>query len=113
MRERGERGSAIPLVIASLALLLFLTAALGVVAGMVRAHRSAQSAADLSALAAAAGVAGDDPCATAAEIAEANAAQLLSCAVDGREVLVRVGVEGPRWLGQVADLEGEARAGPA
>lgn len=112
-KARAERGSATPFVIACLAVLLLLGAALGVVAAMVRAHRTAQSAADLAALAAASAVVdGREPCDAGARIAAANGARLIGCALDGRAVTVRVVVPGPHWLGQVADLQGEARAGP-
>ena len=50
---RDARGSATPFAIACLGLLVLLAAALGVTAAMVRAHRQAQAAADLAALAAA------------------------------------------------------------
>lgn len=113
---RDERGSAIPFLVACLALLLLLGAALGVVAALVTAHRSAQSAADLTALAVAAAVqdAGSgDPCAAGAAIAAANGARLSSCVVVGGDATVRVVVAGPHWLGQSADLEAEARAGRA
>ncbi len=110
----GDRGSASLLVVACLGLLLLLGSALGVAAAMVRAHRSAQAAADLAALAAASAVGrGGPPCATAAEVAAANGARLVSCRLDGRTALVRVAVAGPHWLGQDADLAAEARAGPA
>jgi secretion/DNA translocation related TadE-like protein len=112
--RHDERGSAIPFTVACVALLLLVGSALGVVAAMVRAHRAAQSAADLAALAAASAVAtGDDPCAAGADVAAANDALLTSCALAGREVTVQVVVEGPHWLGQPADLAAEARAGPA
>ena len=59
-------------------------AALGVVAAMVTAHRSAQSAADLAALGGRAAVAeGGDACAAPRRIAAANGAALDSCAVVG------------------------------
>jgi secretion/DNA translocation related TadE-like protein len=84
-----------------------------VVAALVRSHRSAQSAADLAALAgAAARQRGEDGCAVAAELARANAAELVTCSVLGDDVLVRLEVTGPRWLGQTADLTAQARAGP-
>ncbi|MBB6627628.1 hypothetical protein H5V45_09870 [Nocardioides sp. KIGAM211] len=114
MRRRDERGSATPVVLVGLAVLLLVGAALGVVAAMVRAHRSAQAAADLSALAVAAAVrSGADPCARGAGIAAANGARLVACRVEGAVVEVRARVEGPHWLGQLADLDAEARAGPA
>ncbi len=50
-----EAGAATLMVVACAAVLLLLGCALGVVAAMVRAHRVAQSAADLAALAAAGG----------------------------------------------------------
>ena len=112
-QRRHERGAASLFAVACLAMLLLVGAALGVVAAMLRAHRTAQAAADLSALAAAvASGRGDDPCAAAAAIAVANGATLTSCSTQGREALVQVVVDGPRWLGQVGDLAAEARAGP-
>lgn len=111
---RGERGSASLFAVSCLALLLLLGAALGVVAAMVRAHRVAQSAADLAALAAASAVGtGPDPCAAGRAVAVANGARLTGCVLSGREARVRVLVSGPRWLGQTGDLAAEARAGPA
>jgi secretion/DNA translocation related TadE-like protein len=110
---RDERGAASLFAIACLSVLLVIGAALGVVAAMVGAHRTAQSAADLAALAAASSVAdGLDGCATAARIAAANGATVAGCAVSGLDVRVRVTVPGPEWLGQAGDLGAEARAGP-
>lgn len=109
---RTERGSASLFAVSCLAVLLLLGSALGVVAALVHAHRVAQSAADLAALAAASAVGAGDPCAVGAEVARANGARLDSCGVDGREVRVQVTVTGPRWLGQTGDLSAEARAGP-
>lgn len=111
--RREERGAATVLVLAFLGLLLFVGAALGVVGALVRAHRAAQSAADLAALAGAAALArGEDPCAAAASVAAANGAVVTACMPDGLEVRVTAEVGGPRWLGQSADLTAEARAGP-
>ena len=110
--SRDERGAVTLLAVSCLAVLLLLGAALGVVAAMVRAHRMAQSAADLAALAAAGAVVAGDPCAAGAAVATANDARLESCMVEGRDVTVRVLVTGPRWLGQTGDLAAEARAGP-
>lgn len=107
-----ERGSASLFAVSCLAALLLLGAALGVVAAIVHAHRVAQSAADLAALAAAGAVGDGDPCSAGADLAAANGAHLESCVVHGREVTVRVTVTGPRWLGQTGDLSAEARAGP-
>lgn len=104
------------LVVAMAGLLLLVGAAAGVVGAIVAAHRTAQSAADLAALAGAAALAdhaGRDPCATAGEVAAANEAVLGSCTVKDAGVAVEVVVRGPRWLGQDQDLTARARAGPA
>jgi secretion/DNA translocation related TadE-like protein len=116
--RRGERGAATILVIAMAGVLLLVGAALGVVQAMVVAHRRAQSAADLAALAAASAPArGEDPCEAARVIARLNDAVLLACVLDpgtgSGAVTVRVEVPGPHWLGQQADFAASARAGPA
>jgi len=112
-RSRDARGSASLFAISCLAVLLLVGSALGVVAAMVRAHRLAQSAADLAALSAATALGqGRDPCAAGAATAAGNGARLVACSLTGREATVRVEVAGPRWLGQAADLGAEARAGP-
>ena len=111
---RDQRGSATVLVVALSGVLLLLGAALGVVAAMVVAHRSAQSGADLAALAAAQATSrGADGCGAAAEVAESNDVVLTGCDVRGRVVEVTVSRSGPHWLGQAADLAARARAGPA
>lgn len=112
----AERGAATVLVVAVAGLLVLLGAAAGVVGAIVAAHRVAQSAADLAALAGAATLAdhsGRDPCTTAGQVASANGADLGGCAVEGSDVVVEVTVAGPRWLGQDQDLMARARAGPA
>ena len=112
-RRRDEVGSATVLVLAMAGVLVLIGAALGTVAAMVQAHRLAQSGADLAALAGAQGIAsGRDGCSEAGRIAEANHVHLDACRVAGRDVLVTVRADGPRWLGQQADLSAEARAGP-
>ena len=112
--NRSEEGSVSLLVVACVGVLLLLGTALGVVGAMVRAHRAAQSAADLTAPAVASAVAGGgDPCAAGSGVAAANGARLLACEVVGRAATVRVEVPGPHWLGQESDLAAEARAGPA
>ena len=113
-RADPDRGSVSLFLVACLGLLLLVGAALGVVAALVRAHRQAQAAADLAALAVASAVARQpDPCTAGAAIARANGARLVSCVLAGRTSTVRVVVTGPRWWGRpVADLGAEARAGP-
>ena len=111
---RSERGGASLLVVTCAAVLLLVGSALGVVAAIVTAHRSAQAAADLAALAAAgAHQRGEDGCARAVALAHANGAALEACQVVGDDVAVTVVVPGPRWLGQEADLTAQARAGPS
>lgn len=101
------------LVCACLVLLMTLGAGLSVVAGLVKAHREAQAAADLAALAGAQKLQwGEDGCDAAATLAEANGGWLEGCVVNGEEVRVKVRVEGPDWLGLAADPVAEARAGP-
>jgi secretion/DNA translocation related TadE-like protein len=114
VRRRAERGAATILVLAMAGLVVFVTTALAVVVGLVAGHRTAQSAADLAALAGARSLAqGADGCAEAAGVARANRAHLVACAVTGRVLDVRVTVRGSLWLDQVVELTGEARAGPA
>lgn len=115
-RAPDQRGAAAVLVVAMTGVLLLVGAATGVVAAIFVAHRQAQAAADLAALAGATAIAvrdGRDPCGQAAGVAAANGATLSSCAVEGEDVVVEVVVTGPRWLGQDEDLTGRARAGPA
>ena len=100
------------LTIAFAGLLLLIGAALAVVQAMVVAHRSAQSAADLAALAGAeAQLRGAGGCAVAAAVAEANGATLTGCEAGATDLWVEVLVPGPHWLGQSADLAASSRAG--
>lgn len=112
MRQH-ERGAVTVLAVALLGLILLVGVALGVAAAMVVDHRRAQAAADLAALAGAtAHQRGEDGCGAAGRVAVANGGTLGGCRVEGDAVVVEVRVTGPRWLGQVADLSGRARAGP-
>ncbi|WP_183092873.1 Rv3654c family TadE-like protein [Nocardioides stalactiti] len=114
MRVAVDRGAATVVVVACLGLVLLVGSALAVVAAMVTAHRSAQAAADLAALAGATAASdGAVPCAAAADVASANGARLTDCVVADGVVTVAVEVPGPRWLGQDHDLSARARAGPA
>lgn len=113
-RRRDEGGAATVLAVALVGLLVWVTAALSVVGAMFAAHRAAQAAADLAALAGASAVARSrDPCAAAETTASANDARLSGCALEGREIRVTVVVSGPRWRGlATGDLVAESRAGP-
>ncbi len=109
-----ERGAATVLAVALVGLLVMVGAALSVVGAMFAAHRTAQAAADLAALAGASAFQRTgEPCAAAGATAQANGALLDDCVVEGADVRVVVVVRGPRWRGLVlADLVAESRAGP-
>ena len=93
-------------------LLVTVTVATAGVVGVVGAHRRAQSAADLSALAGAAALQdGGDPCMRAGVIAGRNGAVLRGCEVDGWDVLVGVVVTA-RLPGNSLELRARGRAGP-
>lgn len=112
--HRDDRGAATLLTLAMAGVLLFVTAALGVVGGLVVTQRRSQAAADLAALAAANGLRlGRDACRAAADVAAANGGALVGCVVTGHEVVVRVRVRGPEAIGRTFDLTARARAGPA
>ena len=114
MTPRGEEGAATVLVLAMVGVLTFVTVGLAAGAGLVRAQREAQSAADLAALAAAsAHLKGDDGCAAAASVAAANGARLAACDPGADDVRISVEVAGPRWVGRRVAVRAEARAGPA
>lgn len=102
-----ERGAATVMVVGLLAVLMVVGCVLAEIAGVVRADRQAQAAADLAALAAA----GAD-CGAATSIALANGARLTSCRHIGADALVKVEVTPSRWLGPMVTLDAEARAGP-
>lgn len=111
---RGERGAVTVLALALLGFLLMVTGALAVVGAIIVAHRRAQSAADLAALAGAAALQhAADACGEAGAVAAANQARLSTCRITGRDVVVMVHVDGPHWLGQRGSLSAMARAGPA
>jgi secretion/DNA translocation related TadE-like protein len=83
------------------------------IVGLLDAHRRAEAAADLAALAGGGAlVEGRDACGVAAEVAHRNGASLTRCRADAETVAVVVTVAGPRLLGLAARLPGRARAGP-
>ncbi|PKH40679.1 helicase/secretion neighborhood TadE-like protein [Nocardioides alpinus] len=109
--RRADDGGATVLVVAMAGVLMFVTLGLAAAGGLVTAQRRAQSAADLTALAAAASVEAD-ACAEALRVAGANAAALDSCELVGTDVLVTVSVAGPATPGRDLRVSAEARAGP-
>lgn len=112
MTQRREDGVGTVLAVAMMGLLVTVTVAVSSAVGLVAAHRRAQSAADLSALAGAAALQdGDDPCQWAGTIARRNGAELRRCEVDGWEVAV--GVTTTLSLpGDSVELGARGRAGP-
>ncbi len=111
-RARHQDGAGTVLAVAMMGLLVTVTVAVSGVVGVVAAHRRAQSAADLSALAGAAALQdGVDPCQRAGSIARRNGAALRSCAVDGWEVTVAV-TSTIRLPGESMELSARGRAGP-
>lgn len=110
----GEGGAATVLAVALVGLLVWVGAALSVVGAMLAAHRTAQAAADLAALAGATALAqSQESCSAAEATARANGARLSGCVVEGRDVRITVVVSGPQWRGlAIGDLVAESRAGP-
>jgi secretion/DNA translocation related TadE-like protein len=113
-----DRGSGTVLGLALVAVLLVMTLAVVGLARAVHARSTAQTAADLGALAAAtalhrAGGPSADPCGVAAEVVAANDARLTACRAAGGEVEVTAlaTVGGGEGSGLVA--RATARAGPA
>ncbi|MEO8329673.1 MAG: Rv3654c family TadE-like protein [Candidatus Nanopelagicales bacterium] len=101
MKRDDDRGSATIWVLAVSALAGVVGAAAALMAAGFVEHRHASAAADLSALAGAASSVDSEQlaCLAAEQIAAANHAKLVSCAVDGRSVLVTVAVDpGPPLL---------------
>ncbi|MDT0200558.1 Rv3654c family TadE-like protein [Nocardioides sp. AE5] len=108
-----ERGAATVLAVALVGVLVLLGMAGVFVTATGAAHRQAQAAADLAALAAAATLQqGGDPCEAATTIATANGAEVTDCVVAGSDVVVDVQVSGPEFLGHGFVPTARARAGP-
>lgn len=113
MSRRPERGAATVLVVAVGGLLMMIGLAVAGVTSVVVAHRGAQSAADLAALAGAQAIArGEDGCVAAAAIAEANEAGLSGCQQLGADVLVEVRRAARPGFGLAFELSARSRAGP-
>lgn len=111
-RRDDERGLATVAAIGLLGVLVIVTTLCVGVTALVLAHRRAQVAADLAALAGASALQrGADPCAAASTIADRQDAHLTGCLVDGADVVVQTGVRVVAALGEV-ELPARARAGP-
>lgn len=112
MTPRDQVGAATILAVAVMGVLVSVTLAVGGVVAAVAAHRQAQSAADLAALAGAGAVRDSrDACQQARAIARSNGAALRRCQVDGWDVAVVVSTS-VRLPGGAMDLPARGRAGP-
>ncbi|OLT35640.1 pilus assembly protein TadE [Rhodococcus sp. CUA-806] len=114
MRARGDDGGVTVLAACALAALLVVVIAVVHVGSAVSARHRAQSAADLSALAAAGalgrGVA--DACAAGGVIVERMRGVMSSCVVEDWDVVVEVTITLPLGQFGVRDAVAAARAGP-
>ncbi|MGW4638272.1 Rv3654c family TadE-like protein [Sphaerisporangium sp. NPDC004334] len=113
-RVGSDRGAGTVWVVALMTLIWFTAGALMLVGVARTARHHAQSAADLSALAAArqAMASPETACRHARDLASANDASITKCRVEGAVVVVRVEV--PLRLPWIGDrhASAEARAGP-
>ena len=111
--RRGQHGSASLLVVTLSGVVLLVGLAAAFVTATAAAHRRAQSAADLAALAGAVALQrGEDACSGAADVARGNDAELLACEVLDEDVRVTVRVPSPELAGHTWEVQGRARAGP-
>jgi len=114
MSAHRDDGVATVVGVALVALLVLVGLAAATAGGAVLAHRRAEAAADLAALAAAQAIQGQgDPCRVAQRVSQANGAQLRACTIDGWTADVEVAVTGPRLIGLDLSLPARSRAGPA
>lgn len=115
MKVRDDSGGVTVLAACALAALLVVVIAVVHVGSAVGGRHRAQSAADLSALAAAGaldrGV--DDACATGARLVEQMEGVMTSCVVEDWDVVVEVSISLPLGRFGLRDAVAVARAGPA
>ncbi|WP_082468253.1 Rv3654c family TadE-like protein [Leifsonia sp. Leaf264] len=110
-RFRDERGAGTVLALAVLGAVVAVSMVTASVLGLLVVRQRVTAAADAAALAAAdiaMGAVAGTVCDAAARVAEANAAVLEQCGVDGEEVIVQVSGD---WMGVV--VRTRSRAGPA
>ena len=115
-RRGRSAGSASVLVLGAAAFVLVLALGAVTVVTAALARQRAETAGDLAALAGAAALQrGEDPCARAVAVAQAQASTLLQCDVDGDDVIVLAQVSVGEWLHTWvgAGVRARARAGPA
>ncbi|PTR21586.1 secretion/DNA translocation related TadE-like protein [Rhodococcus sp. OK519] len=111
---RDESGGATVLACFALAGLVVVTAAFAHLGGVVVNRHRAQSAADLSALAAAYALGSGDEsaCAAASTIARRMRVELADCSVDGWEVVVSTAAATSSGVFPIGPARAVARAGP-
>ena len=114
IRKDGDRGSASVWVLAAGVVIVAIAAAFASAGSAIVARHQAGGAADLAALAGAAYVVeGVAPaCEEATRVALANGGRLLSCQLDGWDVVVTVAVTPKGPAGLVGSARASARAGP-
>lgn len=113
-RVCGERGVATVMVLSLAAVLVLFGAVASALAAVAVARQRAASAADLSALAAAA-VTLEGPevaCDRARRLASRTGARVSSCSVEGDVVRVVAEVRPPGAIGRLGTASAQARAGP-
>jgi secretion/DNA translocation related TadE-like protein len=110
-RLNSDRGSASLWLLGVALALVLLAGTVTVAGGLLVARHRAQNAADLGALAGArrAFEGQTAACSAADRFAAATGASVLSCQVDGLDVILTVRVNGPKGWGSA---EASARAGP-
>lgn len=108
-----ERGSATVYAAIVITVLVTLAFAAVTVAGLTRLGNEADRAADLAALAGARdSLAGEDGCAVARTVAEANGARVTECEQSGPVVTVEVEIRSGRHFGRTWAFTSRARAAP-
>jgi secretion/DNA translocation related TadE-like protein len=115
-RGSDDGGSATVLVLALATATVTLAVGLAGLGAAVAARHRAEAAADLAALAGAQALQRGEPaCDVVTRVALANGAVEVGCAVQGAEVVVRVGVDagGLNLRARTTARAGPARAGPA
>ncbi|GAB3654443.1 hypothetical protein GCM10027596_06280 [Nocardioides korecus] len=112
-RRRDERGAGTVLALAMTGVLVVVICLAGAVVAAVATHRTAQTAADLAALAGAGELQlGGSACGRAAAVARSNRSVLRRCRVQGSRVGVEVVADTVHLPGGALDLPARAWAGP-
>ena len=111
--ESGPSDQGVSTVFACLSVVLMMAVTVLAIrlGGAMLARQQAETAADLGALAGAAGIlsGADAACAMASAVVTANRASMTSCHADGLDLLVEVQMPAPAWGGMAS---APARAGP-